>query len=271
MSRQSDSHVMSTIETAGARNLRDYVATFRQVEPGVEAECIAVADGVAAFTGVGSPLTTVKGVAPHLAPHDLDEIESFFLDHKATTVTIEMAPWLTTECERALSRRGYRGAGEESVMTVTSDGRRSRSVARADDVPADAWPGLMRQGFQLPDESPMIGLVTVAAHLPHAQRFGIRDNDRWIACAQAITYEDVVIFCNDATVPEERGRGAQTALIEERLEAVPPGMTATAEVAPGSGSERNYLRCGFRIAYARTHYVRDVSRTHRRGRSDVGC
>jgi hypothetical protein len=258
MSGQPDFEVMSPIETAMARNLRDYVATFRQVEPGVEAECITVADGVAAFTGVGSPLTTVKGVAPHLAPRDLDEIESFFLDHQATTVTIEMAPWLTTECKRALSRRGYRPGGEESVMATTSDGRRSGSVARAEKVPADAWPGLMRRGFQLPDASPMRELVTVAAHLPHAQRFGIRDNDRWIACAQSITCEDVVIFCNDATVPEERGRGAQTALIEERLEAVAPGMTATAEVAPGSGSERNYLRCGFRIAYARTHYVRHL-------------
>ena len=84
------------------------------------------------------------------------------------------------------------------------------------------------------------------------------ENDRWIACAQSVTYDDVVIFANDATVPEARARGAQKALIEERLEAVPAGMIVTAEVAPGSGSERNYLRCGFRIAYARAHWVLDL-------------
>jgi hypothetical protein len=31
---------------------------------------------------------------------------------------------------------------------------------------------------------------------------------------------------------------------------------AVAEVEPGSTSERNYLRCGFTIAYTRTHYSR---------------
>ena len=86
--------------------------------------------------------------------------------------------------------------------------------------------------------------------------YGVRDGVRWIGCAQAVTYDDVVIFGNDGTDPAERGRGVQTALITGRLEALPAGTLVTAEVAPGSGSERNYLRCGFQIAYERTSYVR---------------
>jgi hypothetical protein len=35
----------------------------------------------------------------------------------------------------------------------------------------------------------------------------VREADRWIACAQLVTYDDVVIFGNDGTVPEARRRG----------------------------------------------------------------
>jgi hypothetical protein len=45
-------------------------------------------------------------------------------------------------------------------------------------------------------------------------------------------------------------------LIEKRLAAVPAGAIVTAEVAPDSVSDRNYLRCGFHIAYTRSHHVR---------------
>jgi hypothetical protein len=45
----------------------------------------------------------------------------------------------------------------------------------------------------------------------------------------------VVIFGNDGTLPEARRQGAQTALIGERLAALPAGKIVMAEVAPGSG------------------------------------
>jgi hypothetical protein len=82
----------------------------------------------------------------------------------------------------------------------------------------------------------------------------VRAGDRWIACGQAISDDDVVIFANDTTIPEARRLGAQTALIQARLTMVGEDAVAVAEVAPGSGSERNYIRCGFEIAYTRTHY-----------------
>ena len=116
----------------------------------------------------------------------------------------------------------------------------------------------MRRTSELPDESPTKELVIAAAHLPNAVLYGLRENDRWIACAQSVTYDDVAIFGCDGTMPEARRRGAQTTLIEDRLAALPAGKIVMAEVAPGSGSERNYLRCGFQIAYARTHFARAV-------------
>jgi hypothetical protein len=73
-----------------------------------------------------------------------------------------------------------------------------------------------------------------------------------------VTFDDVAILGDDETVPGARRRGAQAALIAARVRAVPAGKIVMAEVAPDSGSERNYLCCGFEIAYARTHYVRPL-------------
>ena len=255
---QADFALMQEIEIAVARNLQDFVTAYHHVAPHAGAACTEVAGGVAAFTGIDSPLTTVKGIGSHLSRSELDEIEAFFVDHDVATVTVEMAPWLNEESKQILSERGYGAAGHEDVVATVSGGPRSRAALRAEAIPLQAWPEVIHATSELLDESPLNALVIAAADLPNAQLYGLRDNDRWIACAQSVTYDDVVIFGNDATLPEARRRGAQTALIEERLHAVPPGKILMAEVASGSGSERNYLRCGFQIAYTRTNYVRTV-------------
>ena len=254
----ADPVLMQEIETAVARNLQDYVTAYHHVAPHAGAAFTEVAGGVAAFTGIDSPLTTVKGTGARISRSDLSEIEAFFLDHDVATVTVEMAPWLDEESMQILSERGYSAAGHEDVVATSSGRPRPRAVLRAEAVPLQAWPELILASSELPDEPPTNELVNVAAHLTNAQLYGLRENDRWIACAQSVTYDDVVIFGNDGTLPEARRRGAQTALIEERLHAVPPGKIVMAEVEPGSGSERNYLRCGFQVAYTRTHYVRTL-------------
>jgi ribosomal protein S18 acetylase RimI-like enzyme len=254
--RAADLPLVRVLEHAAARNLEDYVAAFQRLFPHMNADCIGVAGGVAAFTGVGSPLTTVKGTRPEISAADLERIESFFRDHDASTVTIEAAPWLHKESRRALDERGYQAMDHEDVVVATSGGRRSHHAHRTEPIPASEWPEVLRRSSDLPDRSPMSELTVSSAHLTNAQLYGISAKGRWIACAQSVPYDDVVIFSNDATRPEARRQGAQATLIEARLEALGAGTTVMAEVAPGSASERNYQRFGFRLAYARTHHVR---------------
>ena len=239
-----------------ARNLLDYVVLQQQLISDLGAAYLEVAGGVAAYTGLGSPLTTVKGIEAHPSADDLDEIESFFDRHDMAVVRLELAPWVHENTKGLLRERGYAPDGSEDVVALAiRAGRPTEAPPRAEAVPVEAWPELMRCSYELSEESPT-ELLASAAHLPDAQLWGLRQNGRWIACAQSVPYGNVVIFGNDGTHPEARGTGAQTALIEDRLRVLPVGTIATAEVAPGSGSERNYLRCGFRIAYTRTHYVR---------------
>lgn len=248
---------LPTIERAMARDLRDYVAAYRRFSPSAGATWSEVAGGLAAFTGLDSPLTTVKGAGPDLSPRDIGAIEAFFRDHGATTVTIEMAPWITDATARTLTEAGYRVAGHEDVVVSGSHG--AEPELAVEDVAIEAWPTVMRRCFDLVEGSVLVDLFAASADLPGCRLYGVRDATGWIACAAAVPYDPVVVFGNDGTRPEARGRGAQRALIDARLGALPAGCVAVAEVEPGSSSERNYLRCGFDIAYTRTHYVRSLS------------
>jgi hypothetical protein len=248
--------LLPRIERTLARDLRDYVAAYRRLAPCAGATWSEVAGGVAAFTGPDSPLTTVKGAGPHLSGRDLGTIEAFFGDHGAATVTIELAPWITDDTARALARSGYRVTDQEDV--VVSGSLRAEPGLAVEDVALEAWPAVMRRCFELVEGSVLVDLFAASADLPGCRLFGVRDTTGWIACAGAVPYEPLVIFGNDGTRPEARGRGAQRALIDARLAALPAGRLAVAEVEPGSGSERNYLRSGFAIAYTRTHYVRTL-------------
>jgi len=249
---------MPRIERPATLNLRSYVATLRRLAPELGAASFAVAGGTAAFAGIGSPLSTVKGTGPRISTQDLQEVESFFHRHGAPAVTIEVAPWLTETSRPMLGDRGYGLAGHEDVVATTSVVPFSEKPRGVGIIPTEASSQVMRLSYELPDDSGSKHLTAAAANLDNAQLHGVRDNHRWVACGQSVVYGDIAIFGCDGTLPEARGRGAQTALIEQRLQGLTPGMIAVAEVAPGSGSERNYLRCGFRVAYARTHYVRSL-------------
>jgi len=68
----------------------------------------------------------------------------------------------------------------------------------------------------------------------------------------------IAALFGSATIPELRGRGVQTALINRRLwEAAQAGAEyAVVSTLPGSGSQRNMERRGFRVAYTKIVMVR---------------
>ena len=69
-------------------------------------------------------------------------------------------------------------------------------------------------------------------------------------------HNGVALFGGSATVPELRRRGLQAALLHERMcYAFDHGCDIAMMVAlPGSDSQRNAERIGFRIAYTRTKW-----------------
>jgi hypothetical protein len=69
----------------------------------------------------------------------------------------------------------------------------------------------------------------------------------------------VALFAGAATIPGARNRGAQRALLDARMRhAFHAGCDlAMMCAAPGSASQRNAERLGFRIAYTRTKWRLD--------------
>ena len=77
-----------------------------------------------------------------------------------------------------------------------------------------------------------------------------------IAAGALSVNNDIALLAGASTIPSARRQGAQNALLEERLRyAATQGCTIGMMVTqPGSGSQRNAERHGFRIAYTRTKW-----------------
>ena len=77
-----------------------------------------------------------------------------------------------------------------------------------------------------------------------------------VATGALIITDDVALLAGASTVPSARRQGAQLALLEQRLRYAAAQGCAVAMMAanPGSGSQRNAERHGFRIAYTRTKW-----------------
>lgn len=260
------------LERAAARNLVDYVSAYRAAYPELEATAMPFAGGTAAFTGDESPLTTIKGAGPDIADDQLELVEAFLRGRGARRVVLEAAPWISAPTLARLRHHGYQPGDAEDVVICAETGRPGSSASgehdsqldllglRVEDVPPEEWPALMRAGFELANDAVGGPISVASAHLPRTRLLGVRDElGEWIACAQAADCGAAMILGCDATIPRARGRGAQQTLIRARLDLVRRGVVAVAEVNPGAGSERNYLRSGFQIAYQRRHYTKPLA------------
>jgi GNAT superfamily N-acetyltransferase len=77
-----------------------------------------------------------------------------------------------------------------------------------------------------------------------------------ISTGMLFIYDDVALLAGASTVPAGRKQGAQLALLDARLRyAAEHGCTiAIMGASPGSQSQRNAEKNGFRIAYTRTKW-----------------
>jgi GNAT superfamily N-acetyltransferase len=102
----------------------------------------------------------------------------------------------------------------------------------------------------------MLGLARVGARRADAVSFLAELDGRPEATGALSIQDGVALLAGASTVPEARGRGAQTALLGARLRhAAERGCDLAMMCAlPGSASQRNAERQGFRIAYTRVKW-----------------
>ncbi len=215
-------------------------------------------------TASGSPLTQTFGLGIAAPRHraELDELEQFFKS-RGSDVFHEVSPLAGVELLGTLAKRGYRPIELSSVLYQPIDGRQAR--ARQPGGPAcgpsvtgeaDLYARLAARGWS---ESPEVAAVHrgPGAHQPRVRDL-LRGRDRRtpIAAGALFLHDGVALLAGASTVPEGRRQGAQLALLDARLRhAAAHGCDlAMMCAAPGSASQRNAERNGFRIAYTRTKW-----------------
>ncbi len=251
------------LELACAQAAEAHAAAHRELYADSQACCLEVNGARASFVTADSPLTHVLnlGMTGPLEEGDLYEIEHFYED-RSPQVTIELCPLAVPDALELLVKRGYLPFQFENVLARPIP---NETFAFTPSLPmlepeAELWSRTLAKGFSEmddpPEEASESGRVLHKAH--GLRGFGI-EIDGHLAAAGALEIRDqVATFCADATLPAARRRGAQTALIQNRLiEAQKAGCDiATAMVSPGSLSQHNYERHGFRVMYTRTNFAK---------------
>ncbi len=263
----------------GTANARCVEARGR-VSPEVGAAWIAVAGAMAMFDGPASAITQTFGLGlfDAVTAADLERIETFFGERGAPTHH-EVSPVARPETFALLAERGYEPFEYTSVMyrpvrrtpdasteaatygesgvSRTSASLTTRTVSQAE---ADIWARTAAEGWSettgASDLMVNIGrvfAVTAGTHLYLAELEG-----KPIAAATMHLHDGVALMAGASTIPSARGRGAQLALLERRLQdAFANGCDiAMMGALPGSISQRNAERHGFRIAYTRIKWRR---------------
>ena len=268
--------VMPFADLALARRLELAEATgnVRAVEararlfPDAGATWTEVAGARAMFDTPESPITQTFCLGMFQAPtsDDLAALEAFYAERSAP-VYHEVSPLADPAVVPLLNERGYRVLEFTSVMyrpivtdaaafAVAPPGLRVRRIAAGEEdlyarTAAAGWSEFGHGDFMR--DMARVGAATDGGHLFLAELDG-----QPIATAALNVHGGVAHLAGASTVPEGRKRGAQNALLETRLRfAAEHGCDlALMGALPGSGSQRNAERHGFRIAYTRIKWKR---------------
>jgi len=263
----SDLALSRRLERAEGRGNADFVEARAKFFPDSGAQWIEVAGAYAMFDGVGSPITQTfgLGVFDPITQTEMEKLEEFF-QQRGAQVHHEVSPMADQSLLPLLGGRGYHPIELTSVMyRPISSGVRLASP-RSEKVQArliregeeEMWARTATKGLsgETGFSDLIMDLFTVSAKRSLGLSFVAEIEGQAIAAGSMLIYEGVALLAGASTIPEGRRQGAQLALLESRLNyAVEAGCDlAMMCAAPGSSSQRNAERQGFRIAYTRVKW-----------------
>jgi hypothetical protein len=260
----SDLALARRIERAEGSANAGFVEARERLNPSNGAAWIEVAGTYAMFDGAESPVTQTFGLgmfAP-VTGQDLDRIETFFRERGAP-IHHEVSPLADPSVWPLLSERRYVPFEFTNVMFQDLPVSLPEScsdirvrIATAGD--ADRWIAAATEGWSetegLADYiSEMMRVVSMSSGV---SLFLAELDSRIVATGALNIQGDVALLAGASTIPRARRLGAQRALLYARLlYAAQEGCDiAVMGALPGSSSQRNAERQGFRIAYTRTKW-----------------
>jgi ribosomal protein S18 acetylase RimI-like enzyme len=262
--------LVQRIERAEAASLRTIVEQTSDTH-----FAVSFGSGVALYSGVGSPLNKVValGFEPFTAA-DLVELEQRYFTRNAA-VQLELSTLADPALTTLLAAHGYQLTGFENVLgrslaELPTTPSPELEVRRARDDELASWVDTLTTGFLQ-----LHGDEQAAAHdqfertaLEQVFRDMARSPalERWLAfrggelagAAGMSLADGITQLFGAATLPAQRRRGVQGALLAARLAA---GQRRGSDLAvvttqPGSQSQQNVERAGFSLLYARAVWLK---------------
>jgi GNAT superfamily N-acetyltransferase len=225
-------------------------------------ESIATCGGFASFAGVGSPLTHAIGLGMNgpIAADDFDRMEEFYRS-RGSSVNLDFCPLADPSLMELVGARGYRIVESNNALVGPVIGGADSHVRLATSDEVELWNMTVLRGFfPIGTPSPTdLDIGRLLLQLDDATGwFAFDDGGPASGGAMNIRNKLALLFA-DSTLENHRGKGLHLALIRTRLKhAAEQGCDlATASTVPGSISQRNYERAGFRVAYTKLNLQRD--------------
>lgn len=255
------------IEAFNAADFAAYALAARDAGVFPDAVTMPVAGGIAVYVGQAGTINCALGLGMTgpVGGGDIDAIVEFF-ESRGCIPSVDVCPMADPFLLVCLASRGFQPIAFENVLV--------RPLSAEDTFPKPA-PDVTVRRCTDEDSARVWGDVTAlsftAPRRPTAEERRLADGlvgrrgavlllgevDGQAAGTGQLTMADGIAMLNaDGTLPEFRRRGVQQALQAERLRiAAEAGCTlATIEAAPGSASQRNMERIGFRVAYTRVSF-----------------
>ncbi len=268
----SDLALAQRLERTEARGNADSIEARAAMNPESGAAWIEIAGAYAMYDSPDSPITQTFGLGMFqpVTPSDMLALEKFFEDRGAP-VCHEVSPLAGPSVLEALNAGGYHPIEFTSVMhrpigegmslpASRNENLTVRTIAASKDE-KELWARTSAKGWseaiEFADLIYDLGML-MATKSPDLS-FLAELNGEPIATGAMSICEGVALLAGASTLPEARNQGAQAALLQARLRAaIERGCdTAMMCAAPGSASQRNAERQGFRIAYTRIKWRKE--------------
>jgi hypothetical protein len=263
----SDSALARRIENADGAVGVTSAEIHARLHPGSGAVAEQIAGGVAVFVGLDSPLTQAIGTGMRgpVTAADVDRLERFF-STRGSAVHIELCPLADPSLPEELGRRGYRLQEFTNVLVrkirvIETPPAGSSGINAQICLPADAdlWARTVALGFggELDQSSENVAVLRDLFLQPDTKGVLAWVDGRPAGGGALTVHDGVAAIFGASTVPSFRRLGVQSAVIRALINLA---VKAECDVAytltrPGSASQRNVERQGFRVAYTRCTMV----------------
>jgi GNAT superfamily N-acetyltransferase len=258
------------IEMAEAQAAVECAETLERFRPGSGAAVRRLAGGFAVYCGAGSPITQAVGMGLDgpVSAEEFDRIEEFYRSRNEG-VRVETSPLADATFIEQFGQRGYRVTEFSNVMArqvndyegepESPDGVTIEKVGK-DQI--DTWVQTVAQGFaeQFPVSGELLEVMKMFALAPKTECYLARVDGKIAGGGTLTLHDGVAGLFGASTLPVARKRGVQTALLQRRLaRAAQAGSDLAVSLAqPGSISQRNIVRQGFRVLYTRVKFEKEM-------------